>query len=525
MRHGSESFAIKGEGLVVGQLFPLNSLRWLFSNYFKGESGKTGSVDLKDREDPNIIPPPTRLFCRLFNKGVQPSSEGLIELGQLMETETNETEDRNSNIPAGYTYLGQFIDHDITLDTTELTEENVIDLDEMENFRTPSLDLDSLYLDGPESNPELYDSDGRTFKIGQTSNVQNLGVFNNDLPRLGDSAGTDEKPTDAVIGDFRNDENLAVAQTHLAFLKYHNTLATNSPEKSFAELRKEVTLHYQAIVLTDFLPRVVDARVLQDVLQNGRKYYTDDKKDCMPIEFSVAAYRMGHSMIRPTYEWNRIFNTNGESGIATFEQIFEFSGGSGSRGEGDAPFRGLPTLPSNWIVDWRRLYDFTEVGGGKHEQLNFTRKLDAHMAIDLKTLPEFERMAETVPPALFSLATRNLLRGRLVSLPSGQEVAQALGETVLTPEEVIGDVTGKQAEILEKHGFDKKTPLWYYILREAMVQSNGNHLGRVGSRIVAETLVGLIEHSDINVLKEQPELRFSMPEMLTKVDDLNPLGD
>ncbi len=529
MKHGSESFLIKGEGLVVGRLFPLNLLRWVFSSYFKPKpGGPVPAPDPEDRGDPDIVPPPTRMFCRLFSKGIQPPGQSLIELGQLMETETGDpNDDRDSNIPAGYTYLGQFIDHDITLDRdTELTVEGIVDPNKMENFRTPSLDLDSLYLGGPDRNPELYNSDGKTFKIGQTSDVQSLGIFDNDLPRKGSSAGSMEKPTDAVIGDGRNDENLAVAQTHLAFLKYHNALAADNPEKSFADLRHEVTLHYQAIVLTDFLPRVLDKAVLNDVLQNGRRYYTDEQKDCMPIEFSVAAYRMGHSMVRPSYEWNRIFNTGADFGIATFEQIFEFSGVSGIRSEEDPPFRGLPTLPSNWIVDWRRLYDFSEVGGERHEQLNFARKLDAKMSLDLKTLPEFQQMTPQPPAPLLSLATRNLLRGRLVSLPSGQEVAAVIGATALTPEEVLSNVAEDQAEILKEHGFDLVTPLWYYILREAMVQAKGNHLGTVGSRIIAETFVGLIENSPVNVIREQRDLRFSMPEMLMAIpDNINPLGD
>lgn len=519
MKHGNESFLIKDEGLIDGPLFP--------PDVFRKETVGTGIFprDLKTKSGEKI-PKPTRKFCRLFRQGIQPLAPSLIDLGQVMETETGDpNDDRDSNIPAGYTYLGQFIDHDITRDETELTVEGTVNPNEIENFRTPSLDLDSLYLDGPEHNPELYNQDGKTFKIGKTTDVGNLGVFDNDLPRQGENASSG-KPTDAVIGDGRNDENLAVAQTHLAFLKFHNARVAANPEKSFADIRCEVILHYQAIVLTDFLPRILDQDVLKDVLENGRKFYTDEKKDCMPIEFSVAAYRMGHSMIRPSYEWNRIFNTNGQSGIASFEQIFEFSGGSGSRGEGDPPFAGLPTLPSNWIVDWRRLYDFSEIGAEKHEQLNFTRKLDAKIAMDLKTLPEFQQMLKKVPAPLLSLATRNLLRGRLVSLPSGQEVAAAMGEKVLTHGEILGNLPKDQAEILRKHSFYRVTPLWYYILREAMVQNNGNHLGKVGSRIVAETMVGLIENSSINVIYEQSDLRFSMPEMLMEIpNNINPLGD
>ena len=529
MKHGTESFLINGEGLVVGRLFPLNLMRWVFANHSNPQPDERPQALVAENPgDPDMIPPPTRMFCRLFKKGTQPSGKALIELGQLMETETGDPEDdRESNIPAGYTYLGQFIDHDITLDRdTELTVDGIVNPKQIENFRTPSLDLDSLYLDGPDQNSELYKSDGKSFRIGQTSDVMDLGVFENDLPRQGSSTGSEKKPTDAIIGDGRNDENLAVAQTHLAFLKFHNARVAANPEKSFQDIRRDVVLHYQAIILTDFLPRVLDQAVLKDVLKNGRRYYTDKKKNCMPIEFSVAAYRMGHSMVRPSYEWNRIFNTDGTFGIATFEQIFEFSGVSGTRAKEDPPFLGAPTLPSNWIVDWRRLYDLSEVGQATHEQLNVARKLDAKMSLDLKTLPEFQQMNPQPPAPLLSLATRNLLRGRLVSLPTGQEVAAAMEAKALTPKEVLGNVAEDQAKILKKHGFDKETPLWYYILREAMVQAKGNHLGIVGSRIVAETIVGLIEHSPINVIHEKPDLRFSMPELLRAIpEDINPLGD
>ena len=522
MKHGTETYLLKGEGLVVGRLFPLRLIRWLYSQFYK-ETPKIPdpklTPDPDDSCDPDVVTPPTRQFCRLFPKGEQPDGADLIELGQLMETETGAPQDnRDSNIPAGYTYLGQFIDHDVTLDRdTVLDPTDIVEPENITNFRTPALDLDSVYLDGPDNNPEIYEADGKTLKIGQTSNILGLGVFPNDLPRDG---------TKAIIGDGRNDENLIVAQTHLAFLKFHNSRVAANPGASFEEIRRDVVLHYQAIVITDFLPRVIDQAVLDDVLKNGRIFYTDEFKDCMPIEFSVAAYRMGHSMVRPSYEWNKIFNSSGSDGIATFDQIFEFSGVSGTRGAGDPPFRGLPTLPSNWIADWRRMYDFTQVAGQKHAQLNFARKLDAQMTIDLKTLPEFQQMSSPPPAPLLSLATRNLLRGRLVSLPTGQQVAAALGETPLTAAEITNNLAADQANILVQKGFDQATPLWYYILREAMVRADGNHLGPVGSRIVAETFVGLIEHSPINLLSEQPDLRFSMPELiLSDEQNLNPLGD
>lgn len=523
MKHGRESYYILGEGLITGRLFPLGLLRWIFSLFYRDNpinpSGENYAPPPHECDDDDDVPTPTRRFCRLFDKGHQPDGVGLVDLGQLMETETGDPEDnRDSNIPAGYTYFGQFVDHDITLDRTPLSQTGMVNPEELGNFRTPSLDLDSVYLDGPQANPELYESDGKSFKIGNTSDVEGLGVFPNDLPR---------QNVQAIIGDGRNDENLIVGQTHLLFLKFHNKLVADNPGMGFDGIRRMAVERYQAIVLTDFLPRVIDEAVLNDVIQNGRQFYTEDKKGCMPVEFSVAAYRMGHSMVRPSYEWNRIFSTGGTRDIATLKDIFEFSGVSGTRGVGDPPFFGLPTLPSNWIADWRRMYNLEEAGGTTHPDMNFARKLDARLAMDLKTLPEFEQMNPQPPAPLLSLATRNLLRGRLVSLPTGQEIANAMGISPLTPDQIVENLALDQTATVTDNGFDTSTPLWYYVLREAMVQANGERLGVVGSRIVAETFVGLIEASPVNILQGNPGLTFSMPELVVSLpdDDVNPLGD
>jgi nucleoid-associated protein YgaU len=231
----------------------------------------------------------------------------------------------------------------------------------------------------------------------------------------------------------------------------------------------------------------------------------------MPLEFSVAAYRLGHSMIRDNYSWNRNFEP------ASLGLLFFFSGGSGGMGG---------NLPSNWIIDWRRFYDFSGIPGvAAPPLLNNTRPLDTALAVDLGTLPGFPADAKA------SLAVRNLLRARLVGLPTGQAVAGALGVSALTPAQVR---SGRHEAILREHGFDTQTPLWYYILKEAEVLHQGERLGPVGSRILAETFVGLIEGSQTSILANGASWRptlpsqqanhFTMVDMLLFVNDLNPLG-
>lgn len=476
-----------------------------------------------DDKDPGK-PMPMR-FCRMFDKktAAQPDPDGLQALGAAMveEADTNQ----NSDIPAGMTYLGQFVDHDITAtpsDGTDLTTVPGVDPGSLKNERTASLDLDSLYGGGPgQSN--FYEADGKHFVIGPNTDLPGLPEgLQNDLPR-------DMESRKARIGDGRNDENLAVAQTHLHFLKFHNKLLDDDSSLSFDQARKIVRQHYQSIVLHDFLPRFVDSAIYDNVMANGRTWWMPEgayRKGelCMPVEFSVAAYRFGHSMVRNEYEWNRVFSTDGNFGRkASFAELFQFSIGSGD-------LRGLPTLPVNWVVDWTRLHDFSDVAGVEnHVNSNVARPIDTFLAFDLSDLPEFQNRTPPVADLLRNLAVRNLLRGSQLMLPTGQEIADMIGATPLTPAEVA---EGPQGTVVKDNGFGKATPLWYYVLKEAEVKHNGQHLGEVGSTIVVETFHGLVEGSEDSILKEAnwtPSLKpgssiFTMADMLNHVGEIDPLG-
>ncbi|MEP3478604.1 MAG: heme peroxidase family protein [Fuerstiella sp.] len=463
---------------------------------------------------------------------LQPSDEALIELGRAM-LEADSPPEGDTEIPAGMTYLGQFIDHDITLDLTEGLPTSVLDPTAIENGRTPGLDLDSVYGAGPGegSNSAAYEDDGLHLTLGQTTGRDIFGVdeaFPNDLPRK--PADDPECPRAAIIGDGRNDENLAVAQTHLAFLKFHNRIVDEG-NHSFEDARRVARQHYQSIVLHDFLPRLVDPAVADDVATNGRKFFMPDglaagMRPCMPVEFSVAAYRLGHSMIRNEYEWNRVFSSTGPGSIATLGLVFEFSEVSTHRG-----IFTEPTVPSDWIIRWNSFHDFTGIGSiSNHPQFNVVRRIDTVLAQKLDDLPEFKDL----PPEqdfMKSLAARNLLRGKYLGLPSGQDVARAMGATPLTASEIR---EGEHASIIDEHRFGDATPLWYYILKEAEVQQDGQRLGEVGSRILLETFHALVEGSQDSILREEnwgPTLasvdadRFTFADLLMFVDDINPIGD
>ncbi len=454
------------------------------------------------------------------------TEDQLFNLAQAVTSTASDDSDGigdNPNVPAGFTYLGQFIDHDISLDLTSLGEISVDPL-AVHNFRTPGVDLDSIYGLGPAAHPFMYQSgaDNDKFLIGTTS------------PNTpgGDSSVPVSQPFDlprgpngrALIGDGRNDENLAVAQTHLAFLRFHNEVVTRlkagtiqplefGQPSTFESARQLVIWHYHWIILNDFLRRVIHGSVLDDVLQNGRKFFLYEKEPFMPVEFSGAAYRLGHSMVRAVYAYNGVFRVGGTGPVpGTLELLFNFSGGSGT---------GVP-IPSDWIIDWRRFFEIDSA-----VPPNFSRKLDPFVIKALGDLPEFA----SAPVRLRSLSFRNLLRGVRLRLPSGQSVARLMGLTPLTVAEISRGVDGVAAAA---NGLAHQTPLWYYILKEAEVQESGLRLGQVGSRILAEVFVGLIQGDEASFLNVFPKWKptlpaatagdFTMADMLIFTGDLNPIG-
>jgi hypothetical protein len=363
----------------------------------------------------------------------------------------------------------------------------------------------------------------------------------NDLPRSPEGF--------ALIGDHRNDENLIVAQTHVAMLKFHNRVCKDvretkkpggkekSEEEVFREARQIVTWHYQWMVLHDFVERLTEPGIVDKILHEGRRFYRFKKWPYMPVEFSAAAYRLGHSMVREDYDYNRIFQPKGIA--ATLERLFDFTGLSGRIvGElaPNPPTPPLPAerLPSNWIIDWRRFFDLGLLSppAGAPVPLNFTRKLDPFLAPRLFQLPGTD--PTPTPDPFASLAFRNLRRGVILGLPSGQDVADAMRiKNPLAPDEIA---QGPDGAVAKKLGLHEHTPLWYYILKEAEVRGNGERLGPVGSTIVAEVFVGLVHGDHQSYLWQRgknwkPDLpsqkpgTFTMSDLLRYVGDISPIDN
>lgn len=460
-------------------------------------------------------------------------------------------DEENSGIPAGYTYLGQFIDHDITFDPMSLLMQKN-DPDSVVNFRTPLLDLDSVYGRGPADQPYLYLGD--KFRLGKPLFALRTPTPARDLPRYRDPENPDTAAR-ALIGDKRNDENVIIAQLAAVFLQLHNRFVDELDGGSggFDLAQRMVRWHYQFIVINDYLVRLCGADVVDAILPNRLidapaahkrphlAYFHWDQEVYMPIEFSVGAYRFGHSMVRPIYRLNQQLHGGDDPEAATEDEkrrglegrFFIFAGVN------KRALNGFGEFPDQWAIDWSLFFDIDGSGalGGK-ARAQPAYKIDTSLVNPLGFLPEFSIVKPFHPPLTIdqlqpapvdgvndpaNLAARNLLRGAALQLPSGQAVARAMGLRVVADANLrVGKATlddWEQSVPLTSidASFADNAPLWFYVLAEAQYEwsrraaapgSLGDaepvRLGAVGARLVAETLIGLIYADPFSFLTQDP---------------------
>ncbi len=448
-------------------------------------------------------------FGRMFRNlpSYEPSDDVIAAcVAQLLEAPGGGADLDNPAIPSGFTYLGQFIDHDLTFDpVSSLQRQN--DPDGLHNFRTPNFDLDSVYGMGRADQPYLYQSgDPDKFLIGQGG-----GQGEEDLPR-----NVEEVP---LLGDPRNDENIIVSQLQLAFLKLHNQIVDDiraegqngrpdlrphlwSDGSVFQEAQRLTRWHYQWVVLTEFLPLICGQDIVNELVETtdvpglgicrrikGLQYYKPEHSAYIPVEFSVAAYRYGHSQVRGAYHLNDTLR-----GFRQGAPLLIFIEDPDSDPLGH--LGGGRILPAFWTLDWRLFFEQNAPGTPGNDLVSPqpTRRIDTRLAAGLQFLPG-------VTDGIRFLGLRNLLRGRVMGLPSGQAVARRLCVQPLTDEEV--NLGGAEA------------PLWFYILREAEVRENGERLGPVGARIVAEVFLGIMKEDPFSFLRTEPAWQPVLPAAIT----------
>jgi hypothetical protein len=412
-----------------------------------------------------------------------------------------------SGIPSAYTYFGQFIDHDLTFDpASSLQRQN--DPDALVDFRTPRFDLDSVYGRGPDDQPYLYEN-VRTFLQGRALTGAAANPRARDLPRSGVA---DPSQRRAIIGDPRNDENVIISQLQGLFHRFHNKIAIAHPDWLFSVVQREVRFHYQWVVLNDFLPTIIDHAVLTHVLPHLKhrggnivthkpnlEFFHWVRGPFMPLEFSAAAYRFGHSMVRPGY---RLSETIGP--LPIFGPDI------------NAALTGFREFPAAWAIDWNLFMDLVPRDPTNTTRTQLAYRIDTSLVNPLGHLPP----SVAINPSV--LAQRNLERGWRMRLPNGQDIARAMGLTPLEDSEIlIGKFTGDPADIIGPidaiHlAFRKNCPLWTYVLAETvetdvkLKTTSGTQtiktrkLGPVGGRIVAETFAGLLLGDSSSFLSRDP---------------------
>ena len=430
---------------------------------------------------------PSGRYGRMFSflPAAKHAEADLISLGDLMldDPAMPPVNPPRGTMLSGLLYFAQFVDHDLSLDRTPLMISGKIPPEERINYRSAFLDLDSLYGGGPEGSPYLYDlrvppepPGNELFLIGKT-----LGGEAGDLPRT--LAG---RP---ILADPRNEENLILAQFHVVMLHFHNRVieALKDPRAAdpklqgmprFEQARYLVTWHYQYLILDELLKEVLDSSVLDRVRADyPRRFVPGLTNFFIPVEFALAAFRFGHSMIRNDYI------INASEGNVTLDRLLNLNSMS------NPP---LGQLPDEWIIDWGRFFTGVVPRGGKGMK-NSTHALDTRIAKALHHLPGPVPIDTGERPRLVdNLAAMTLLRGARSGLPSGESIADALGLPRLTTNEMCIDQDADTIELLKSATFLNNTPLWFYILQEAVVHGQKKRLGPLGSRIVAETVVGTL---------------------------------
>lgn len=407
-----------------------------------------------------------------------PDDALLVALSEAMVEKPSAPGDSldNREMPSGFVYFGQFIDHDMTRDTTPLSAQRE-DPHGLTNFATPQFDLGALYGNGPHNNPELYDLDGQHLLLRPNT----LGIM--DLPRDSNDI--------AFLGDPRNDEHLIINQMHQAFIKLHNHFLDHDAQGDFTHAQQLTRWHYQWVIVHDFLPHLVGQHLLDDMIFTSgtriraktRFYHPANPwRPMMPIEYSAAAYRWGHSAIRPWYVMHNSPLSPNPAALPIFNSDPDPAHAK--------DLRGLRPLYQDATIDWNYFFDIP--GLNPPGQRNFARLIDTQLARPLHDLPD--SVVAHVPGAILALAQRDLLRGKRLGLPAGQDIAARMQQLLpsmpapLTNTQL--DPTGRFG--LANPGWSGKSPLWFYCLREAEL-GGGHKLGPVGGRLCAEVILGLLQ--------------------------------
>jgi len=387
----------------------------------------------------------------------------LVALGQPGAECDGETAAELSETEAGWPFFGQLIAHDITADRSLVDHAAG---EALVNFRRAKLDLECVYAGGPTGSGYLYDySDGASFLVAGT-----------DVPRNAQGI--------AIIGDARNDSHFFMNRLHLAIMQAHNTVVARlkasgcAPDLLFTQARQRVIWFYQWIILNEFLPVLVGKAETEAILKEEVTSPLLPEVN-IPVEFADAAFRYGHAQIRSGYQ---LVQDGPE--VPLFPDLL-----------------GFQPVPASRHLDFAVLFDRSG-----SEPAQRAVRISEKMQRPMIHLPQ--EITGAMSDATYgSLAARDLRRGLSTALPSGEDVAKALGVPMLSKDDIGTTVSAKG------------TPLFYYILREAAVLGGGNRLGPVGGRIVADVLISRIRRDSTSFLACNPDWHPGRDDFLNARDN------
>jgi hypothetical protein len=455
------------------------------------------------------------------------SSETADNLSRLGDSMRDRAPDgtNNSSIHSGYTYLGQFIDHDlvfthISRQARDLTDSCMLGdsqlrpfelsyiYREVTNQRTAILELETIY-GGSEPAPRD-PTDERLMALGRVvkHSGANPGIDDRqDLPLFEEAASTGNRVP--RIGDPRNDQTVILSQLHVAFLRAHNAIVRKL-NCTFDEAQLLLRQHYLWMIVHDFLmKRVAKKSVVENVLNSATPRYSPEPNFFLPLEFTSAAFRFGHSMIRRSYYLNDDLPGAELRDIFILKAVKNPAGGS------------FVSLPLRKVVSWK---EFLPAGE------NVARLLDTQMVEPLLAVLDAK---EEIVPCETRLAVQDLKRGYMMSLPTGQAIAKHCDIVALTENQLLNACANvQQREILLHSPLLQRTPLWFYLLAEATAQEGGHRLGELGSYLVSEVLIGLVRrlpYSFINLPQWSPTLgltpgEFGLKDLFLLAGVLSPSG-
>jgi hypothetical protein len=367
------------------------------------------------------------------------------------------------NLAAGYTFFAQFLIHDLTY--TLAHQASADRLPGRDRPVTSSLRLQSLYGPGPAMAPHLYAFYDQEYFSGRL--LDSPAGTKQDLPR--------NRQGRALVADPRNTENLVLAQLHLGLLRFHNDMvervarAGEHGRALFEQAQRQVRWHYQWALVHDFLPKIAGEETVESVL--NRDAPPQNGLQALPLEVALGVLRYVYSQVRLTYRINEDAKVSLVPAEDSSDTLLRHHSQS---------------IPSRLEVDWSRFFDLgppaTQPG-----------KL-----IDTKITPAFLNLPliEDPRPARRSVAVRFFLQGKRTGLPSGEDVARALGKPATLP----------HTSALRKLGL-RATPLLYYVLAEAEHQyehSDEDRLGPVGSQLLTDAVIGLLRADPQSYLNANP---------------------